>query len=294
VTLGTVRSNGLDIAYETTGEGPPLVMIMGIGAPMVNWPEGFYRAVVEAGFTAIRFDNRDVGRSSKMDHLGIPPVWPLMARRALGRSVPAPYTLGDMADDVAGLLDGLHLDSAHVIGASMGGMIAQTFALRHPTRIRSLTSIMSSTGSRLDSLGQPRALAAITKRGPTQGEAAVDHMVWVLQTIGSRTHPTPDDELRDLIRRCIRRGMSPEGFARQWAAILSTGSRWRALRKLDVPTLVIHGDEDPLMPPRAGRATAWAVPRARFVCVEGMGHDLPKPLWPQIVGAIAEHAHAVN
>ncbi len=292
MTFGTVRSNGIDIAYESAGEGPPVVMIMGIGAPMVNWPEGFYGAVQEQGFTAIRFDNRDVGRSSRLDHLGVPSPWPLMARRFLGRPVPAPYSLEDMADDVAGLLDGLHLGSAHVVGASMGGMIAQTFAIRHPARARSLTSIMSCTGSRLDSLGQPRALAAITRRGPTQGPAAVDHMVGVLRTIGSRSHPAPEDELRDVIERCIHRGMTPDGFARQWAAILATGSRWRALRRVEVPTLVIHGDEDPLMPPRGGRATAWAVPGARLVRIQGMGHDLPRPLWPQIVGAIADHARA--
>ena len=294
MTLGTVHSNGIDIAYEATGDGPPLVMIMGIGAPMVNWPEGFYGAVREQGFTAIRFDNRDVGRSSRLDHLGVPSPWPLMARRVLGRPVPAPYRLEDMADDVAGLLDGLHVGSAHVVGASMGGMIAQTFAIRHPSRTRSLTSIMSCTGSRLDSLGRPEALAAITRRGPTQGRAAVDHMVGVLRTIGSRSHPTPEDELRDVIERCIRRGMTPDGFARQWAAILATGSRWRALRRVDVPTLVIHGDEDPLMPPRGGRATAWAVPGARLARIEGMGHDLPRPLWPQIVGAIADHARAAG
>lgn len=292
MTLGTVRSNGIDIAYESAGEGPPLVMIMGIGAPLVNWPEGFYRAILDRGFNAIRFDNRDVGHSTRLDHLGVPPTWSLMARRAAGRRVPAPYRLEDMADDVAGLLDGLHLQAAHVVGASMGGMIAQTFAIRHPDRTRSLTSIMSCTGSRLDSIGRPGALAAITRRGPTQGQAAIDHMVGVLRTIGSRSHPTPEPELRELVERCVRRGMTPDGFARQWAAILATGSRWRDLRRVSAPTLVIHGDEDPLMPPRGGRATAWAVPGARLVRVEGMGHDLPRPLWPQIVGAIADHAHA--
>lgn len=286
---GTISCRGLEIAYESIGGGPPVVMIMGIGAPMVNWPAGFYEAVAALGVRAIRFDNRDVGRSSHLDQLGIPDGGRAMLRRALGLPVEAPYRLEDMADDVIGLMDGLGVERAHVMGVSMGGMIAQTTAIRHPDRLRSLTSIMSCTGSRLDSLGSFRALGVLLKPMPRGREAGIDHAVEVMYTIGSRSHPTSRHELREVVTECVERGMGPDGFARQWAAILASGSRWRDLRRVSAPTLVIHGDEDPLMPPRGGRATAWAVPGARLVTIPGMGHDLPRALWPRILGAIGDH-----
>jgi len=286
MTEGTVQANGIEIAYESIGEGPPVVLIMGLGAPTANWPLGFYRAFAERGCRAIRFDNRDVGRSTYLDHLGAPQVKRNILRRAAGRSVRAPYRLEDMADDLAGLLDGLDIDRAHLIGVSMGGMIAQTFAIRYPARTWTLTSIMSCTGSRLDLLGRPHALATLLQPVPPQREAAIERTVEILSVIGSRTHPTPRDELRDVVEECVERGMHPPGLARHWGAILASGSRWRRLRHVTTPSLVLHGDEDPLIPLRGGRATAWSIPGARLRCVRGMGHDLPRPLWGEIVEAI--------
>lgn len=286
---GTVAANGIEIAYESIGEGPPIVLIMGLGTPMLNWPLGFYRSFAEQGCRAIRFDNRDVGRSTYLDHLGVPSVKRCMARRLAGRPVRAPYRLEDMADDLAGLLDGLGIDRAHVVGVSMGGMIAQTFAIRQPARTRTLTSIMSCTGSRLDLLGRPHALATLLQPVPPQREAAIERTVEILSVIGSRTHPTSRAELREVVEECVERGMHPAGLARHWGAILASGSRWRRLRHVRVPTLVLHGDEDPLMPLRGARATAWSIPGARLHRVRGMGHDLPRPLWGEIVGEIVGH-----
>ena len=302
MTLGTVRSNGLDIAYETTGEGPPLVMIMGIGAPMVNWPEGFYRAVVEAGFTAIRFDNRDVGRSSKMDHLGIPPVWPLMARRALGRSVPAPYTLGDMADDVAGLLDGLHLDSAHVIGASMGGMITQLVGLNHPARVLSLLPIMSSPDpaavtdpleGKAGSLSPPtEAVQAAIADGAeldwSDTQAVLENRVEMFAVLAGSGYPYVVEGRRALFQREIDRASNMSSSANHGLVVAATERWYHRLGEVTAPTLVIHGDEDPILPLDHGRAIAEAIAGATLLVLEGAGHEIPEGTLDQVIPAILE------
>ena len=284
-----VRANGIDIACDSRGEGPPAVLIMGIGMPMLNWPEGFCDDLAGHGLRVIRLDNRDSGRSARLAHLGMPSLPRVTARRLGGRPIRAPYLLDDMADDVSGLLDALELPTAHIVGTSMGGMIAQAVAIRHPDRVHTLTSIMSSTGSRREMLGSAGAIRALVRPVPGGRDAAIAHTVGLLRAIGSRSHPTPEAELTDRIGRCVDHGMYADGFARQWEAILASGSRRAALRELRVPTLVIHGDEDPLVPPRGGRSTARLIPGARLEVVRGMGHDLPRPLWPEITGAIAGH-----
>ncbi len=292
--LGTVRGDGIDLAHETIGEGPPVVLIMGIGAPMVQWPDGFFRMLAEHGFEVTRFDNRDVGRSTWFDHLGTPTLTRPTLQRFTGRTADAPYALDAMADDVVVLLDGLGLDRAHVVGTSMGGMIAQTFAIRHPDRLRSLTSIMSTTGSRRHSLGSPATLRKLLQPFPDDREGAIDQTVRLLHAIGSRTRPTPEDELRERVIRCFDQGIHSPGFVRHWAAIMASGSRSEALGSITAPTLVVHGDEDTLVPQRGGRATARAIPGARFMLLHGMGHDLPRPLWPHITGAIADLARGAD
>jgi pimeloyl-ACP methyl ester carboxylesterase len=288
--LDTVTGDGIELACETIGEGEPLVMIMGIGAPMVQWPDGFFEMLAGHGLRVTRFDNRDVGRSTWFDHLGTPSMTRPTLQRFAGRTPAAPYGLEEMADDVSALLDGLDIDRAHVVGSSMGGMIAQTFAIRHPDRLRTLTSIMSTTGSRRHSIGRPRTLRKLLQPFPPDREGAIDQTVRLLQAIGSRSYPTPEAETRARVIRCFDQGIHSPGFVRHWAAIMAAGSRKQALASIAAPTLVIHGSEDPLVPVRGGRATARAIPGARFMLLHGMGHDLPRPLWPHITGAIAEMA----
>jgi len=290
--LPRVKANGIEIAYETFGDGEPLMLIMGIGAPMLYWRDSFCERLSWRGFRVIRLDNRDAGRSTRLQHLGVPDVYRGLARRTLGLPVEAPYSLDDMADDVVGLLDALGLDAAHVVGTSMGGMIAQTLAIRHPARLRSMTSIMSTTGRRRDVVGQPGAMLALFEKPPTNREAAIEQNVRLLKRIGSPAFPAPESELRDLVARSVDRGMFPDGFARQMGAILASGSRHQALRQVTVPTMVLHGSDDPLIPLRGGRATAQAVPGARFAVIEGMGHDMPRPTWPQLLDRIEEIACA--
>lgn len=286
------ETNGIELSYETFGEGEPLLLIMGIGAPMLYWRDAFCERLAWRGFRVIRFDNRDSGHSTRLQHLGIPPVRRLLARSLAGLPVDAPYRLEDMADDVAGLLDALGIDAAHVVGASMGGMVAQTLALRHPARVRSLTSMMSTTGRRRDTVGRPHALLALMKPLPSAREAAIEQNVETLKLIGSPAFPAPDQELRLTVARAVDRGMYPDGFARQMAAILASGSRFERLGQVTAPTMVIHGAADPLIPVRGARATAAAVPGARLAIVQGMGHDTPRPTWPLVFDLIEEVARA--
>lgn len=287
-----VQSNGIEIEVEADAEGEPLVLLMGIGAQLVMWPDDLCARLRAAGFRLIRMDNRDVGLSTHLGHLPVPDPRKALLRAALGLRVDAPYDLGDMADDVAGVLDALGIERAHVAGASLGGMIAQTFAIRHTRRTASLTSIMSTPGDRRYALGaQPRALRALLGPAPRTREEAVQRMLTTFRAIGSRTHPVDEERLRGVAERAFDRGLNPAGFARQMAAICASGSRRQALRTLDVPTLVIHGSQDPLIPVAAGRATARLVPKARLLELGDMGHDLPRPLWGTFAGAIRSLAH---
>ncbi|MFW6051653.1 MAG: alpha/beta fold hydrolase [Myxococcota bacterium] len=288
--MPTARANGIEIAYECAGEGEPVVLIMGIGAQLVHWPDGFLSLLHERGYRTIRFDNRDVGCSTRFTHARVPNVRKLVARWALGLPVPAPYTLSDMAGDVAGLMDHLGLEDAHVLGVSMGGMIAQTFAIEHPSRVRTLTSIMSTTGERLHAVPKPHALRALLLSAPRSREESIDRAVAFFRTVGSPDFPFDEADLRERAGRAYDRGIDPRGFLRHMAAILASGSRKRRLRSVRAPTLVLHGAEDPLVRPPGGRSTARAIPGAKLQLIPGMGHDLPHGVWPILVAAFDDHA----
>jgi pimeloyl-ACP methyl ester carboxylesterase len=287
-----VRVNGeVELTYESFGEGEPILLIMGIGAQMVLWDEDFCHALAARGFRVIRFDNRDVGESSRLDQLGTPDVGQLLLRRFTGRKVEAPYTLDDMADDTVGLMNALEIKRAHVAGLSLGGMIAQCTALRHPERVQSLAIMMSGPGELWASLPTVGALRALTARPPRTREGNVEHFLKLWGVIGIGQHRTPDERLRRLAELSYDRGLSPKGFARQFAAILAAPARTRALEAIRVPTVVIHGANDPLIPPIAGRLTASRIPGARLAVIEGLAHDLGPSAWDYAIEAIVENAH---
>lgn len=275
----------VEIAYEEFGEGEPLLLVMGLGSQMLFWPERFCRQLVELGFRVIRFDNRDVGLSSWMRHLPAPDHRAVLARFALGLPIDAPYTLSDMAGDAVALLDHLGIERAHVAGASMGGMIVQRMALEHPQRVLTMTSIMSGTGDRRE-FPHPRAVRALLRPAPRSPEKAVEHILENFRILGSQRWPLDERVYRPIARAVIERGVNPSGYVRQLTAICAAPSRRRALAAIEVPTLVIHGTDDALLPARAGRATAAAIPGAGYVLVEGMGHDLPPQIWPRVVRGI--------
>ena len=260
----------IELCWEGFGEAsdPPVLLIMGLATQMIAWHEDFCRELAGRGFYVVRFDNRDAGRSTHMKS----------------------YLLSDMADDAAGLLRELDLGPAHVVGASMGGMIAQTVAARHPESTRSLVSIMSTTGSRW--AGNPSPwLYPIFIRRPGQGkEEAVERSLKVFRAIGSRGLPRDMDYIREVAERSYDRDHDPFGPGRQLAAILGSGDRTAELRRIRVPTTVIHGTDDRLVAPSGGRATARAIPGARLIKIDGMGHDLPRAAWPRILDAIDETA----
>ena len=276
------------LCYETFGDpgDPAVLLIMGLGTQMVAWHEDFCNEIAARGFHVIRFDNRDVGRSTSFDHARPPGRVEIMRRRP--RS-PA-YNLSDMAADAAGLLDQLEIDAAHVVGASMGGMIAQMLAAEHPERVLSLVSIMSNTGSMWN--GQPalRLYPALLRPPPRDREGYIDAMVLLFGTIGSSGFKRDEEELRRLAGVSYDRGVNYRGTQRQLAAILASGDRAGALRRIQAPTLVIHGKADRLVRPSGGRATAKAVRGARLQLIEGMGHDLPRQVWPQIIDGIVDNA----
>jgi pimeloyl-ACP methyl ester carboxylesterase len=284
----TCKVGEIELAYETFGDpsDPAVLLVMGLGTQMIAWHEDFCAELAGRGFHVIRFDNRDIGRSSALKHLPAPTIRQL----ALRSKKAAGYTLSDMAADAVGLLDHLGIERAHVVGASMGGMIAQTIAIEHPRRVLSLCSIMSNTGSRF--AGQPklatyRVLLAVQ---PKDREQYIEHVLKMYRVIGSPGFDRDEDDLREMAARSYDRGRNPAGSGRQLAAIIAAGDRTDDLRTVRVPTVVIHGTKDPLVRPSGGRATAKAVPGARLVTIEGMGHDLPRAAWPQIIDAIAENA----
>jgi pimeloyl-ACP methyl ester carboxylesterase len=288
--MARVRANGIEIEYDSFGstKGRPLLLIMGLGGQMIMWDEGFCEALAERGHHVVRFDNRDVGLSTKFGAAGVPNVLELMQQAAAGKPLSVPYTLDDMADDAAALLDALGLESAHVCGASMGGMIAQTVAIRHGARLRSLVSIMSSTGDASVPPAKPEAMAVLMAPPPADRAGSLDAAVRTWRTIGSPGFPFDEAKIRARAGRLYDRAFYPEGTARQLAAILAHGSRAERLRGVGAPTLVIHGAADPLVPLEGGRHTAASIPGAELLVIEGMGHDLPEGAWPQLVGAISE------
>ena len=297
VRTGTASSGEVDIHYEDMGDpaDPAVLLIMGLGAQMIFWRTEFCQKLIDRGLRVIRFDNRDVGLSGKLpEHHSGAPLLPRMARSFLGMASPAAYTLEDMADDAAALLDHLGVDRAHVVGASMGGMIAQVFAARHRARTRALGVIFSSNNqSALPPPGPQQLLAVLSKPSGTGRDAIIDNAVRVTKIIGSPGFPRPDDAIRAEAVEVYDRSYYPAGVGRQFAAILGSGSLRRYNRQTTAPTVVIHGKADKLMRPSGGRAIARAIPGARLVLFDGMGHELPEPLWDDIVGELqATFAHA--
>jgi pimeloyl-ACP methyl ester carboxylesterase len=287
------RANGIDICYEIFGDGnaEPMLLIMGLGAQMVIWDDAFCEKLAKRGFRVIRFDNRDIGQSSKMHGGKRLTPFELLKLRLFRIPVDAPYKLSDMAQDTIALMDTLGIRSAHLVGASMGGMIAQEIAITFPERVRSLTSIMSTTGDpRLP--GPTREAAALLMAPPPKTkEEYIERFAktWKMLRVGS----FPEDEALDRGRaeRTFSRGLNPAGVGRQLRAILASGSRRQRLRGVKAPTLVIHGTVDPLVNPAGGKDTAASIPGAKLMMIEGMGHALPLRMWPEIIDAIDKHAH---
>lgn len=290
------RSNGIEICYDAFGsaDAEPLLLIMGLSAQMVLWDDEFCQQLAARGFRVVRFDNRDIGQSTKMSGGKRVTLMDILKLRMFGILPAATYTLSDMASDTTGLMDALGIRSAHIVGASMGGAIAQVIAIQSPQRMRSLTSIMSTTGNL--KLPQPKreAMALLMSPPPKTKEEyiATFERNWKILRVGS----FPLDEAKDRHRaeRCFARGLNPAGVGRQFRAILASPARNKALAGVKAPSLVIHGTVDPLVRPEAGRDTANAIPGAKLLMVEGMGHALPIPMWPQIIGAIADHAKAAT
>jgi pimeloyl-ACP methyl ester carboxylesterase len=284
--MPSAAANGISIEYTTTGDPdrPPLLLIMGLGAQLTAWDDEFVEGLARRGFYVIRYDNRDVGRSTWFDDAGVPDL----AAALVGGDMPQPvYLVADMADDAAGLLDALGIPSAHVLGASMGGMIAQSFAIQYPERVRTLVSIMSTTGD--PSVGQPHpeVLGDLLAEPPTDRAAAIDQSVKMWSVIGSTGYPFHEERIRANAASAYDRAFHPDGTARQTVAILASPDRTPGLAEVTVPTLVIHGESDPLVDPSGGRATAEAIPGASLWTIPGMGHDLPPELFEEITERVA-------
>nr|WP_314542916.1 alpha/beta hydrolase [uncultured Massilia sp.] len=293
--MPSLNANGIRIAFDTAGDpkAPPMLLISGLGLQMSAWPDDFVEGLVDLGFYVIRFDNRDCGLSTKFEHAGTPSLGLAWLKSLLRLPLKPPYALDDMADDAIGVLSALGIARAHVVGASMGGMIAQLVAARYPSRVLTLTSLMSTTGRR----GLPGPVPAVRRaflrrpRSSMDVEASIDHTVQLLQAISSPAYPTPEKHLRRRVARAMRRNCCPGGVARQMLAVAAGGDRTPQLQSISTPTLVIHGAADPLVPLACGVDTAQAVPGARLEVIEGMGHDLPSQLLERLLALIDAHAH---
>jgi pimeloyl-ACP methyl ester carboxylesterase len=287
VNEGRVNAGGIEITYQSLGDpsGPPLLLVMGLGMQLIHWDLELCEQLADQGYRVIRFDNRDAGLSTKID-APVPPIMRAMA----GFPIDVPYLLTDMAGDTFGLMDQLEVERAHVAGVSMGGMIGQTMAIERPERVLSLTSIMSTTGERRAGMPKLRVWSALMRRAPDRRDAFVEYFVRMFRMIGSPGLPQDEPRIRELASATFDRCHCPEGTARQLAAILASGDRTPALRRLRVPTTVIHGTDDPLVPFRGGVATARAIPDAELVAIQGMGHDLPREIWPKLLDAVEKNA----
>ena len=287
-----ISANGITLECELSGpeDGQPLLLIHGVGAQLIRWPPGFCDALVSAGFRLLRYDSRDIGLSTHMVDAGVPDLAAVTAAHKAGHEPDLPYTLADLADDAAALLAGLDIPAAHVVGVSLGGMVAQALAIAHPGRVLSMTSIMSQSGNPDLPGSNPAALAKLSAVAPDPGvdrEAYLAHQVSLNQVLGSPAYPTPEAELRRVAALVADRAYYPVGAARQMAAGRAAPDRRPALRELDLPTLVIHGTDDPLMPAICGQDVADNVPDSWFLRINGMGHDLPDQLTDVFVAAIA-------
>jgi pimeloyl-ACP methyl ester carboxylesterase len=289
----TARANGIDLCYEIFGkdDAEPMLLIMGLGAQMILWDDEFCQQLASRGFRVIRFDNRDIGKSSKLT--GGKPLKPLelLKLRFLKIPVEAPYRLRDMAEDTTGLMDALGIKSAHLVGASMGGMIAQEIAILFPQRVRSLTSIMSTTGNPKVPPPTREASAMLMAPPPKTKEEFFVRFAQTWKVLRVGHFPLDEAKDRERAERVFERGLNPAGVGRQLRAILASGSRKERLRAVKAPTLVIHGTVDPLVRPEGGKDTAASIPGAKLMMVDGMGHAIPIPMWPLIIDAIDKHAH---
>ena len=281
-------ANGLELCYQEIGEpdGEPLLLVMGLATQLLGWDERLCSLLAERGFRVVRFDNRDIGRSTKLDQAGAPSLLDTLS----GRRASAAYLLRDMAADSFGLMDHLGWETAHVVGASMGGMIAQTMAIEHPERLRSLVSIMSTTGQRWTGLPTVKAFGVLFSKRPTDREAFIQRGVNTFRVIGSPGYPFDEQHVREVAGRSYDRGQSAAGVARQLHAITSSGDRTSGLQGVSLPATVIHGNRDPLVRPSGGRATAVAIRGARLKIIDGMGHDLPRELYPTFADEIESTA----
>ena len=288
--MAKTKANGIEIEYETFGRkgDPALLLIMGLGAQLTLWPESLCEGLAGQGFFVVRYDNRDVGLSTDFDTWGLPDLMGSFAKLMKGEKVDAPYLLGDMAADAIGLLDALDIDRAHIVGASMGGMIAQVIAATYPQRTRSLVSIMSTSGRMGLPMGKPEAVAMLSAlpEGPAR-EQLIAHGIKLRNVIGSPGYPTDPATMRTLVERNIDRRYYPPGAARQYLAIMASGPRVDLLKTVKVPTLVLHGDDDPLLPVECGRDVAALVPGAKIETFPGWGHDVPEQMVPKLVGSIS-------
>ena len=291
--LKTVPANGIEIAYETFGElgAPPIVLVMGLGTQMVAWPDELCEDLAQRGHYVVRFDNRDVGASTHFTGVRAPSVAALVAKRAR-----PPYTLDDMADDTLGLIEALDLGPVHLVGASLGGFIAQMAALRRQSSLRSLTLIMTSTGGRRVGQAAPRLVGRLLQRPViADREAAMDAVVETFRVIGSKGFALDEERLREVGARSFDRAYDPGGYRRQLAAVIAQPNRTERLREIRIPTLVMHGMHDPLVAPSGGLALARRIRGSRFVGFNGMGHDLPRELWPEFadhISALVRRAEA--
>jgi pimeloyl-ACP methyl ester carboxylesterase len=279
---------GIDLCYQTLGDpsDPPMLLIQGIGSQMIGWPDGLCELLAERDFFVIRFDNRDSGRSTWLDALGTPSVTAAVQNLLDD----PPYLFTDMVDDCAGLLEALGIEAAHVVGASLGGFVAQTLAIERPERVLSLASVMSSTGSSQVGQPTPAAMQVLMTRPPGDRDGYVEAIVAMRKVIGSTGFDQNEDWIRETAGRAHDRGVNPDGTQRQLVASICSGSRHDRLGRITVPTVVLHGAADPLIDASGGRATADAIPGARLLIIEGWGHDLPPGIWEQVADAIIENA----
>jgi len=286
------KANNIEIEYETFGNpsDKPLLLIMGLGSQMIQWEEGFIKGLTDRGFFVIIFDNRDVGLSSKCDEAGDPDLMKAFMAVQQGKDFEAPYLLDDMADDAVGLLDAINIEKAHICGASMGGMIAQTIAIRHPSRVMSLTSIMSTTGNpNLPQMTQ-EAAQVLFNPVPPERDAYIENLVRVGKFIYGSGFPFNEEKQRTFAARIFDRCYYPQGTERQTLAIMADGNRKEKLSAIKIPTLIIHGRDDPLFPVEGGIDTAEAIQGSELLIIDGMGHSLPPETWGRISDAIAENA----
>jgi pimeloyl-ACP methyl ester carboxylesterase len=286
------KANGIEIAYETFGDlnDPALMLIMGLGYQMVFWDEEFCNQLADRRFRVIRFDNRDSGLSTWLDDAGVPDIQALKQLMAQRKTAHAPYALLDMADDAVGLLDALEIESAHIVGRSMGGMIGQMMAIHHSDRVRTLTIMMSSTGAPGLPPPEPEVLSILLEPEPEDREGFVEHSVKIWKVLSGKGFQVDETRVREWADLSYARGLNPDGVSRQFAAIIATGSRKEALESVTAPTLVIHGDADPLVPVECGIDIVDTVPGAKLLIIKGLGHTLVQETYPQMIDAILRHA----